>query len=221
MTIANGIRMTPTRAWGPPTWVGWSVLLLLATVIGVFSLRYALPGTPYAADLPSFVSHRNTLIVHVITASMALLLGPWQFLPGLRRRRLRLHRWMGRTYGLSILIAGLTAIPVATNADYGIISSLGFMALAVLWLAATGVGIRLAMLHRVAEHRRWMIRSYALTAAAISLRLLLAGAGVLDLPMEIAYPAIAWLCWIPNLIAAETWLRVEAVVQARPVQVPA
>ena len=210
--------MLRLRPWGPVTWTSWSVLLLLATAIGIASLRYALPGAPFAVDLPSFVSHRELLILHATTASVALLLGPWQFVPGLRRRQLRLHRLMGRAYGLAILVAGLTAFPVATNADYGIVSSLGFMALGAAWLLTTGVGIRRAMQHRVAEHRAWMIRSYALTAAAITLRILLGGAGAFDLPMELAYPAIAWLCWVPNWIAAEVWLRAEAAGRVRSVR---
>jgi hypothetical protein len=30
---------------------------------------------------------------------------------------------------------------------------------------------------------------------------------VLGVPFEIAYPAIAWIAWVPNLVAAEFILR--------------
>ena len=55
-----------------------------------------------------------------------------------------------------------------------------------------------------------MARSYALTAAAITLRLDLVVAAVAALPFAIAYPAIAWLCWVPNLAVVEAALRREA-----------
>ncbi len=209
MFAVKASPLTRSGAWSPTTWAAWLVLLLLATVVGIYSMRYALPNIPAPANLPSFVSHRKLLIIHAVTASVALLLGPWQFVAGFRRWRLPWHRWMGRAYGLSVLVAGLTAFPVATNASQGIVSSLGFMTLAVFWLAATATAIRHAMKGRIPEHRRWMVRSYALTAAAVTLRILLAGSTALHLPFHIAYPAIAWLSWVPNWIVAEMWLRAE------------
>jgi hypothetical protein len=53
-----------------------------------------------------------------------------------------------------------------------------------------------------------MLRSYALTAAAITLRIYLPLLFVFHWPFAIGYPAIAWLCWIPNMIAVELYLRV-------------
>jgi hypothetical protein len=52
-----------------------------------------------------------------------------------------------------------------------------------------------------------MIRSFALTAAAITLRMYLPLAFVFHWNFSVAYPAIAWLCWIPNSIAAEVYER--------------
>ena len=51
-----------------------------------------------------------------------------------------------------------------------------------------------------------MIRSYALTLAAVTLRIYLPGALALGVPYDLAYPPIAWLCWVPNLLVAEWWL---------------
>ncbi len=53
--------------------------------------------------------------------------------------------------------------------------------------------------------RVWMIRSYALTFAAVTLRIWLPLSQVAGLPFAQAYPAIAWFCWVPNLIVVE-WL---------------
>jgi Predicted membrane protein (DUF2306) len=53
----------------------------------------------------------------------------------------------------------------------------------------------------------WCIRSFALTAAAITLRMYLPLIFVFHWPFSTAYPAIAWLCWIPNALAFEVYLR--------------
>jgi hypothetical protein len=50
-----------------------------------------------------------------------------------------------------------------------------------------------------------MIRSYALTLAAVKLRLYLPLSQVVGIPFADAYQAVAWVCWVPNLVVAE-WL---------------
>jgi hypothetical protein len=52
-----------------------------------------------------------------------------------------------------------------------------------------------------------MIRSYALTLAAVTLRLWLPLSQVAGIDFMTAYVAIAWLCWVPNLLVAEWFLR--------------
>ncbi len=53
-----------------------------------------------------------------------------------------------------------------------------------------------------------MVRSLALTFAAVSLRLGLIGFPALGLlSYADGYRVSAWLCWIPNLLVAEWWLR--------------
>jgi len=68
------------------------------------------------------------------------------------------------------------------------------------------MGAVMIVRHDTAAHWRWMVRSYALTAAAITLRIYLPRSMALHLPFQRAYPAIAWLCWIPNFLAAEAYL---------------
>ena len=75
--------------------------------------------------------------------------------------------------------------------------------MAVLWLY-TGLRAFLAIRRgEVSEHRRWMVRNFSLTLAAVTLRILLPMSGNAGIPFEVAYPAIAWLCWVPNLLVAE------------------
>lgn len=48
-----------------------------------------------------------------------------------------------------------------------------------------------------------MVRNFALTLAAVTLRIYLPASMIAGIEFEVAYPYIAWLCWVPNLVAAE------------------
>jgi len=50
-----------------------------------------------------------------------------------------------------------------------------------------------------------MVRNFALTFAAVTLRLWLPASIASGVAFEVAYPVVAWLCWVPNLVLAE-WL---------------
>jgi hypothetical protein len=52
-----------------------------------------------------------------------------------------------------------------------------------------------------------MLRSYAITATAITLRLMLPASALLGLDFSLAYPVIAWLAWLTNLALFEYVIR--------------
>ncbi len=86
------------------------------------------------------------------------------------------------------------------------VARLGFGSLGILWLGFTAAAFVKVRQGDRAAHRRWMIRSYALTLAAVALRLYLPASFMAQIPFEKAYPAIAWLCWVPNIIVAELFV---------------
>jgi hypothetical protein len=55
-------------------------------------------------------------------------------------------------------------------------------------------------------HRAWMLRSYALTLAAVTLRLYIPIGVASGLAFESVYPTVAWACWVPNLMLVEWWI---------------
>jgi uncharacterized membrane protein len=151
-----------------------------------------------------YEAHRIGIYGHVFGAVVALVLGPLQFSSRLRAVRPELHRWLGRIYlGVGVLVGGSAGLFMAFHAFGGTVARLGFGCLAVTWLF-TGLRAYLAIrAHDVATHRRWMVRNFALTFAGVTLRLWMPTAFVSGIPFEVAYPVVAWLCWVPNLIAAE------------------
>ena len=152
----------------------------------------------------SFQAHPFGIYLHVFASAVALALGPFQFSSRLRTSRPVLHRWSGRFYlGVGVLLGGLAGLYMSLHAFGGITSRLGFGCLSLGWLFS---GFRAFMAIRrrdVPSHRRWMVRNFALTFAAVTLRLYLPASMAVGLPFELAYPAIAWLCWLPNVVVAE------------------
>jgi uncharacterized membrane protein len=97
---------------------------------------------------------------------------------------------------------------MAFHAFGGPVARAGFACLAVAWLASGLLAYRAIRGRDEAAHRRWMIRNFSLTFAAVTLRLWLPAAMAAGVPFATAYPVIAWLCWMPNVAVAEAvWNR--------------
>jgi hypothetical protein len=95
---------------------------------------------------------------------------------------------------------------IAMFSSSGAIAGLGFLALAILWLTFTSLALRAALRRDFRAHERWMIRSFALTFAAVTLRIYLPIGINLAGEFVLPYTIIAWISWLPNLLVAEAWL---------------
>jgi uncharacterized membrane protein len=187
----------------------WILLAVAATAIGVVSLRYltADPAVAPRALRLNIIERLPWFVAHTVAGAIALLALPWQALPALRRRAVRLHRWLGRIYVAAVGVSGIAALPIALGTFAGPIAASGFAALAVCWLGTTFIGWRRMRLGDVNGHREWMMRSAALTCAALTLRLYLPLPAALGFTFADGYRVIAWACWVPNLLLAEYFLR--------------
>lgn len=189
---------------------GYFFMALFAIFIGLYPLRFI--GLPYDQGL--LASKSSTLLgnklyliafyTHVFMGGLALLTGFSQFFKNLRKKRLGLHRTLGKIYVVSVLLSGSAGLGIAFFATGGIIPALGFGALAIAWLYTTVNAFLAIKQGHIQTHQRWMIRSYALCFAAVTLRLYLPSfIGVLGMDFVAAYKIIAWLCWVPNILVAE------------------
>ena len=185
----------------------WVILAVFAFVNGLEALRYLLPHVPFPAEIDNFIHRRIPLSLHALGGAIALMTGPLQFLPRFRESNWNRHRLLGWIYCGAVLLGWCASVWIAPHAQTGWIAAWGFLTLGAAWIVTTGLAIRFILRGDAIQHRRWMIRSYALTAAAITLRIYLPLVFVFHWPFAIGYPAIAWLCWIPNVIAVELYLR--------------
>lgn len=185
------------------------LLLILSLLTALSTVRVIPLGLDLAFPAMShqILNAKSMFLLHVSAASIALAIGSIQIIPAVRKRYLNVHRWLGRFYALAVLLAGVSGFLIAFQID-GIIGTSGFAILAVFWLFTTTQAVRLARAHQVQAHRRWMICSFALTFAAVSLRLQLAVFMFgLAVPYEQVYPFLAWSCWVPNIVFAVWYVR--------------
>ncbi len=133
--------------------------------------------------------------VHMFAGALALLLIPLAY--ALRTRR-RWHRLLGRIAACDILLAGLTALPVAWIAPVTPWSAAGFVAQACVWTALLGAGIRSIRLGRVAAHRACMLMMAATTSGAVFFRIYLALWAIFaqGRKFELFYACDAWMAWL-------------------------
>lgn len=152
---------------------------------------------------------RTMFYIHITASTVAVVTGPFQFIPSLRRRYLKTHRRLGRAYAISILfLGGPTGLYMAFFANGGFWACLGFFILSILWIGSTGLAMMYAIRRDIRQHREWMIRSFAFTFSAVTLRTwvpaLSAGLGV---DPDLTVILTAWINWIPNLLIAEIIIR--------------
>lgn len=201
--------MTTPSAAKPRTHWSWWVMTVLAFAIAGYALSFFPRGE--AAFPPNLRDSFNARIVgiygHVLFGGIALALGPFQFRRNLLLRNRPLHRRVGVAYVITSALTGVSGMYMAVYSHAGAITHLGFGLLGFLTFVTALKPYFHIRAREVAPHREWMIRNYALLFAAVTLRielpLLMIGLG----SFEPAYRMVSWLCWVPNLLAAEWFLR--------------
>jgi uncharacterized membrane protein len=147
------------------------------------------------------------LLLHIVTASLAILIGPFQFFKKIRIKRKNLHRNLGKIYVTTILISGITGIYLSFYAFGGVISKVGFFTLSIVWLITTFMAYRHIRNKQFKLHENWMYRSYAVTFVAITFRFWSAVIGYSFDNFQLGYIAAIWVSLIGNLVVIEFWLK--------------
>jgi len=146
--------------------------------------------------------------VHMVTGGLALLLVPLV----LYLRGTRWHRLAGRVVAIDIVIAAITAIPVAVVMPVTTTSAAGFVAQASIWIVLLGVGIWSIRSGRVAAHRACMLMLAAVTSGALFFRVYLGLWKVFGVSefFDTFYAIDAWIAWGLPLLGVAIWLHLRA-----------
>jgi Predicted membrane protein (DUF2306) len=192
---------------------------LALTILLFAGIGFFVVGTAWKAlrapwlvdDFPEALAVKVELLpwlfpLHMIAGGLALVLVPLAFA---LRRRPRWHRLAGRIAALDVLLAGLTAFPVALVAPVTRISAWGFTAQGTVWLALLGYGIWSIRQRRIARHRAAMLLMAATTSGALFFRIYLALWAIYgDFHYyETFYAFDSWIAWSLPLAATAFFLK--------------
>ncbi len=186
------------------------LMILLSVAIGLYAFAFqaGMQGDPqiqtWFSERPVFSS------MHVIGGGIVIIIGGFQFWPKLRRGHINLHRWLGRIYLTSVLIGGFGGLVIAPSSDGGLVAHFGFGMLAILWLFTGWHAYICIRRGNIDSHRAWMMRNFALTFGAVTLRIYLGIFNVAGVEFADSYPTVAWLAWVPNLVLVEWYLALKA-----------
>lgn len=152
---------------------------------------------------------KAAFFIHVYSSMLVLFAGFTQFSSWLLKYRATLHRLLGYLYVLNILcITGPASIVMGWYANGGVLSRIAFLTLSGLWIGFTFYALWLAKQKKYQLHKAYMIRSYALTLSAITLRAWKYIINhIVELPQMDVYRIIAWAGWVINLLVAEWYIR--------------
>jgi hypothetical protein len=194
--------------------LGWSLFIFFAIFVGLYPFSYLIFDmsqgliSSKAPALRESVLWQAGFYTHILLGAIALLTGWSQFSKRIRNKNLTVHRTLGKIYLISVILSGSAGLYIAYYATGGIIAVLGFGGLAIAWLFTTSKAYVNIRNKNIDQHQYWMVRSYALCFAAVTLRIWLP-LFQFALGMEFieAYKIIAWLCWVPNVVVAELIVR--------------
>ncbi|MEX5721697.1 DUF2306 domain-containing protein [Geodermatophilus maliterrae] len=196
----------------PNVWLPLLVLLvaafLLVSLPRYLSLDPAQSLVPVNEGAPL---HYPMVVAHVLFGSVALVTACLQLWPSLRRTRPAVHRWSGRVYVFGgILPSALLAVVIAPLGPLNLLGALGATTWGLVALVTTVVGLVAARRRRLAEHRRFMLYSFATAIAILTNRamflLLMSVPGIPHDPGLAGAVGGFWAGWLINLGVAHWWL---------------
>jgi hypothetical protein len=149
--------------------------------------------------------------IHIFSSVFLLLAGFTQFSSYIMRKYVRLHRYAGYCYLIILIfISAPGAMAMAIHANGGFAAKTSFVFLTSLWFIFTLLAWAALRKKNYLIHGEFMLRSYALTLSAVTLRIYVYIFTAWKLsgikPAEL-YVTVAWLSWVPNLIIAEIMIR--------------
>jgi hypothetical protein len=170
-------------------------LIAVATVYVMFHNERFLVDSEHPA-WQHYESFKWWLLPHGVFGAIVLLFAPFQFSDRLRQRFTKAHRVMGRFY----VIGALGLAPLGAYIQYfqermGAPRSFTVLGIvdATMLMSVTIIAFVFAFKRKIALHRQWATRSYAVALVFIGARFVLGVTGWETLGVEIVQ-AIIWSC---------------------------
>lgn len=197
------------RSWPVPA--ALIALVTIPVIAGVLRLVQLSTGVATMPPNPRFDASPWPVVVHVVSAMVFALVGAFQFVPRLRRRRRAWHRRAGRVVMVAGLGVALSALWLnqffpRAHATRGIAYPLRLM-FGVALVVTLVLGFRAARRRNFPRHRAWMIRSYAIALVAGTQVFTLGFGGAIFGKGDLAQALMLVAAWGINLAVAEWVIR--------------
>lgn len=217
MSSSRAASLDPRTRGSLFVWRAAGVLVASLVLLGAHWL--ITDALPFVTDISPgkfgrYWPRRDWLLTHIAWSGLALIIGPFQFWSGLRRRSVSVHRWTGRLYVVAVLIGGSSAFYLASHAGQGATFGISLSALGVAWWTTTGMAYFAIRQGHVSQHKEWVIRSYVVTFTFVTTRTL-ADLGVLPSLGRDPFATLVWLSWSMPLLAMEVILQGRKVITRR------
>lgn len=184
-------------------YVVFSVVAMMMVYVIFHNERFVIePENPAWQRYESF---KWWLLPHAVFGTLMYLTMPLQYSERLRKRFPTLHRITGRLYVLSVFIVAPTGAYIQYFEErLGFPRSFTVLAVvdALLLMGTTLMGFVFAYRRKIAQHRQWMIRSFALALVFVEARFFLGVTGWGELGIDMAQ-AVIWSCLALALLFAD------------------
>jgi len=143
------------------------------------------------------------VLPHAFFGGLAMILGVFQFSNRLRARFLKVHRTLGYIYVISVFIASPLAVPMTMKFHSASLVAAS-SAQSFGWMVTTAIALYCVRRGNLAQHRRWMIRSYPFAMVFTVTRLIIPIPPVLRMGLEginmVVWSVIAAAAILPNIM---------------------
>jgi len=186
------------------------VLVFLYGLLGVGAAVFHFMRPPYNE---AFGQYPLIVNLHVILGAVYLLIGAFQFSPIIRNRWINYHRWAGRFLAITALIVGSSAIFMGLIIPFsGVPEQVIMGVFGTYYIASTIVAFISVRAGRIAQHREWMIRAFAVGSAVVTMRLIFTPLLIINqvdsIEAAARYSIIAFsVAFIAHSLFAELWIR--------------
>ncbi|WP_448003477.1 DUF2306 domain-containing protein [Agromyces bauzanensis] len=202
-TGARPTRRRPTGAW---TVTGLLLLSLVPVVAGAARLTELSIGAGITPANARFFEAPVPVVLHIIGATVFSVLGAFQFVPPLRRRRW--HRIAGRVLLPAGLVAALSGLWMSLFYELPTMDGAALLVLRLVFGTAMAASLIMAFVAirrgDVRTHSAWMTRAYAIgLGAGTQVFTHLPWVLLLGAPDEATRAVLMGAGWMINLAVAE------------------
>lgn len=188
----------------------WIVVVLLAIRLVAIALAYFTFQSDYEflllkQDLLHNLTWKVAFYLHLIGGAAAVLTGTALYFTRWIKPSSKTHKILGKIYFIAIMfVGGPTGLYLGFYAEAGYLATIGFIGMSLAWMIPTFISVYQVTKGNIEGHQKWMIRSYAMTLAGVTLRLMTPlGIHLLGWSYDTTFIVTAYIPWMFNWGLAE------------------